>query len=90
MSGNAVYPADVIHHAQYVCKLDRIAWDVACADDIVNNAHWTELIQHIWSQKRDFDFPDKKSLTDILKPKTVLFHQCKNSSFIDRLRELKV
>lgn len=89
MSGNAVYPSDVLHRATYICKLNRIAWDVACAEDIIPQAHWTELIQHIWSQKRDFDFPDQKSVTDVLKPKTVLFHQCKNPSMIERLREMR-
>ena len=90
MSGNGVYPADVLHRSINICRLDKVAWDVSCAEDIVNQAHWTNLIQHIWRKERDFDFPDQESVKKVLKPSAVLFHQCKNSSFIDRLRERRL
>lgn len=90
MSGNAVYPVDVAEHSLEMKIPNKIAWDYAGRRDTVGKqkAHFTQLIQHEYRVHGEAPtFPTRDSLK-IIRPGTAIFHRCKDSSLIDRLREI--
>lgn len=92
MSGVAVYPADVANHSLAMMMPGPVAWDYAGRDDTVRRqkAHFTKLIQHEYRvHGKEPTFPDRESLS-IIKPETAVFHRCKVSDLVDRLREQKL
>lgn len=89
MSGVAVYPADISRFSLSMMVPDKIAWDYAGRHDTVgkNQAHFTKKIQHEYRIHGESPtFPTMESLS-VIKPETLVFHRCKDSSLIDRVRE---
>lgn len=64
----------------------QVAWDVQLAPEIMPRAHFTKLIQHEW---RPDPFLTPQSLSR-LNPESVIYHQVKDGSLIDRLMEERV
>lgn len=90
MSGNGVYPANVAQFSLDMAIPNKIAWDYAGRRDTVGKqkAHFTQLIQHEYRvDGAPCTFPDRQSLS-IIKPSTVIFHRCKDTTLTDRLREI--
>lgn len=99
MSGVGVYPAYVTAYTKRLpainpphgTKFKAVPWDQALAKDIVPNAAFTKLIQHVWNVEFGKPetiptFPDQESLK-LIGPETILFHRCKDFSLGNRLRE---
>lgn len=89
MSGIAVYPISVANYSLDMTIPGRIAWDYAGRKDTVGKgkAHFTDLIQHEYRVHGESPtFPTQESLS-IIKPRTAVFHRCKDTSLIERLRE---
>lgn len=84
MSGVGVYKQIDLHAPNYVLS-QSVAWDVTAASQIVPKAHWTRLIQHEWKPATFAAQEDVKRI----RPGAVIYHQCKDGSLIDRLRELR-
>jgi hypothetical protein len=76
MSGNGVYPDKAFNLAPMLMEARSSPFDVYAAKQIVNNCHFTKLIQH----ERGVD----PSLT-IVKRDTVLYHPDKVGALINRL-----
>jgi len=89
MSGNAIYPKNVMERAWNLIHADLAAFDVVGAEQIVGQAHWTKSIQHVWrkDQGRNFTFPDQASVDAMVSKEAVVFHQNKDGTLIERLRE---
>lgn len=89
MSGNAIYPKNVMERAFNIVHADLAAFDVVAAEQIVGQAHWTKLIQHVWKKEegRNFTFPDQGSVDAMVSKDAVVFHQNKDGTLIQRLRE---
>lgn len=84
MSGVGVYPARLSHHAGLAYQTVETAWDVTAAQQIVPQAHFTNLIQHQWKA------PSFESWADVekrIRPEAVIFHANKDGSLIQLLRE---
>lgn len=94
MSGIGVYPPMVVSYLTKIRLPDldqsNFAWDHFLASEIVPHTHFTRLIQNVYLTSKDPDisptFPTAESLS-ILDTQAVLFHRCKDSTLIDRLRE---
>ena len=83
MSGVGIYQNPLYLNAGEAYRAFDIAWDMAGKDQIVPNAHFTELIEHAWKH------PSFKSMDEVrsqISPKTILFHSSKDGSLIDLLR----
>jgi len=81
MNGVAIYPKSVVNYStRYFNQIDY-PFDVVASADVIYQMHDTKLIQHHWEQNH----PPYTSL-DVLKPETVLFHQCKDLSLLNLLR----
>lgn len=89
MSGNAIYGKNAMYLATNLVQADRAAFDVVGAEQIIGQAHWTKLIQHVWrtDEGRNFKFPDQASVDAMVSKEASLFHQNKDGSLIERLRE---
>jgi hypothetical protein len=89
MSGNAIYPKEVGDRAWNLLHADLAAFDVVAAEQIVGQAHWTKSIQHVWrkDEGRNFTFPDQASVDAMVSKEAVVFHQNKDGTLIERLRE---
>lgn len=89
MSGNAIYGKNAMYHAQYLVQADLAAFDVVAAEQIIGQAHWTTSIQHVWKKDegRNFTFPDQASVDAMVSKGALLFHQNKDGTLIERLRE---
>jgi hypothetical protein len=89
MSGNAIYPKNVMERAFNLIHADLAAFDVVGAEQIVGQAHWTKSIQHVWrkDEGRNFTFPDQVSVDSMVSKEALLFHQNKDGTLIERLRE---
>lgn len=83
MSGVAVYPADIAKWSSRMLLSSGIAFDMVGAEVTIYNMHRTELIHHVY-QAPPFD-----SVEDLkrINPNAVIFHQCKDSSLVERLEE---
>lgn len=87
MSGIGVYPEVVWDFFPNGIFPGKVAWDYWGRETIVPRAHFTDLIQHVYRINGiSPTFVDQASLAHIL-PKTAVYHRCKDSSLIDRLRE---
>lgn len=89
MTGIAVYPPDVASHSLAMAIPGKIAWDYAGRKETVDKgkAHFTDLIQHEYRIHGESPtFPTQESLS-VIKARTAVFHRCKDSTLIDRLRE---
>lgn len=93
MSGIGVYPPMVVAYFKRIFLGDLVreeAFDSFFASQIVPNAHFTTLIQNVWSTEPGKDvaptFPDADSL-GLIDSRAVLFHRCKNQSLFDRFTE---
>ena len=82
MSGVAVYRAIGRNAPDYVMAQNN-AWDVVAASQILPKAHFTGLIQHDWKAA---PFNSQEDIARI-RSGVVVYHQCKDGSLIDRLRE---
>ena len=89
MSGNAVYPKSIMERASNVIHADQAAFDVVAAEQIVGQAYWTKSIQHVWRKDggRNFTFPDQASVDAMVSKEAIVFHQNKDGTLIERLRE---
>lgn len=90
MTGIAVYseiakhiPKNQVIQYQFSYRKPQVAFDVQHREQTLPNAKLTALIQHEWKPE---PFADDASLSR-LNPETVIYHQCKDGSLIDRLRE---
>lgn len=95
MSGVAVYPSFVSQFTRGLVFLPNAKgpWDQLLAADFMQWVQFSPLIQNIWNRvpgdpSTAPTFPDQESLS-LLDPAAVLFHRCKDSSLINRLREKK-
>lgn len=86
MSGNAVYPADMFAHAGLALIANDIAFDVAAAQQIVPQAHFTKLIEHAWKHPT---FESWEQVEREVSKEAALYHSSKDGSLIVRLREKK-
>jgi hypothetical protein len=68
---------------------DLAAFDVVGAEQIIGQAYWTKSIQHVWrkDEGRNFTFPDQASVDAMVSKEAVMFHQNKDGTLIERLRE---
>lgn len=82
MSGVAVYYKTWLHAPSF-SAVDGTAWDVALSRVILPLYHRTQLIQHEWKPDSFKTAADLKRLRD----GAVIYHQCKDGSLIERLRE---
>lgn len=89
MTGNAIYGNNAMYLASNLVQADLAAFDVVAAEQIIGQAHWTDLIQHVWRKDnaRNFIFPDQASVDAMVDKKAVLFHQNKDGTLIERLKE---
>jgi len=86
MSGVGIYQNPVYNLAGEAYRASDVAWDMAAKDQIVPNAHFTNLIEHAWRHKT---FTDRHELTTQMRPEAVLFHSSKDGSLIRLLRDEK-
>jgi len=82
MTGIAVYGRDwrLLAPSLVTCP-DRDAWDTWAAPEVVPQCHFVELIQHIFRRHE----PGWNPSLEVLKAKTVLFHQDKRGKLIELL-----
>lgn len=90
VTGIGVYPPCVADHSMDMAIPGKIAWDYAGRRDTVGKqkAHLTTLIQHEYRVNgAEPTFTNADSLS-IIKPRTAVFHRCKDGTLLARLREL--
>lgn len=90
LAGVAVYPPNVTRYAPSAMFYAKsIPFDTAGGWRVLNEAHITPLIQHVWTFEPGTSnpptFPTTGSLSEI-SPDAVLFHRCKDSSLLDHLQ----
>jgi len=83
MSGVGIYQNPVYNLAGEAYRASDVAWDMASKDQIVPNAHFTQLIEHAW---RHPSFTNLSELTTQIRPEAVLFHASKDGSLINLLK----
>ena len=83
MSGIGVYPSDLARWTDKALQGGGTAFDMVLRDATVPNMHQTRLIHHVYKAE---SFPDQESLRRIQQG-AVIFHQNKDGSLVDRLRE---
>ena len=86
MSGVGVYENPIYLHAGEAYRAHDIAWDMAAKDQIVPNAHFTDLIEHAWKHP---SFTSHSELATQMGPNTVVFHSSKDGSLIDLLQGIE-
>ncbi len=86
MSGVGVYQNPIYLLAGEANRAADVAWDMAAKDQIVPNAHFTNLIEHAWKHPT---FNDPHELNSQISKDTVLFHSSKDGSLIKLLRQQK-
>lgn len=84
MSGVGVYPNPVYELAGEAYRAAEVAWDMAAKDQIVPNAHFTDLIEHAWKHP---EFTNLEELETQIDPNAVLFHASKDGSLIKLLQQ---
>lgn len=86
MTGNGMYSKDWRRVApSLVTCPDNNAWDVYCAPEVLPNAHFTPLIQHMF--KRHHQGWQVPSIS-VIDKRAVLFHQDKTGALIRMLDAL--
>ncbi len=83
MSGVGIYQNPIYMLAGEAYRAYDVAWDMASKDQVVPNAHFTNLIEHAW---RHPQFHDRSEIQTQISPETILFHSSKDGSLIDLLR----
>lgn len=86
MSGNAVYPADVMEHAGTLLLADNEAFDVVGADRVKGKMKVSKLILHRWKAPPFETLQDLEERIWQVKPGAVLFHADKTGSLYPLLR----
>lgn len=84
MSGIGVYHETWKHIPEFAC-ISEVAWDVALGAKILAKFYRTFLIQHDWKPESFKTAADLKRI----RPEALIYHQCKDGSLIDRLREAR-
>src|SRR6185312_6600956 len=84
MSGVGVYMNPLHEKAGEAYRAHDTAWDMAAREQIVPNAHFTDLIEHAWKHPT---FTSIDELSTQISDKTVLFHSSKDGSLIRLLRQ---
>jgi len=84
MSGVGVYMNPLHEKAGEAYRAHDTAWDMAAREQIVPNAHFTDLIEHAWKHPT---FTSINELSTQINDKTVLFHSSKDGSLIRLLRQ---
>lgn len=91
-SGVGVYPGRVVNYTDRLWQVHNTPWDVFFAEDFTPHTHHTKLIHdkffEVWDDPKSGSpvFPAQESLLKI-EPEAVLFHRCKDSTLMDRIRE---
>ena len=91
-SGVGVYPGRVVNYTDRLWEVHNTPWDVFFAEDFTPHTHHTKLIHdkffEVWDDPKSGSpvFPNVESLS-IIEPNAVLFHRCKDSSLLDRLKD---
>jgi hypothetical protein len=86
MTGNAIYPRDLPRYAPSVMFVSKTAWDVGGAEEIIPQAYFTDILQHVYESPR---FETMNSVNRTVRNGAVLFHQSKDGAMIQRLREIR-
>lgn len=97
-NGTAVYPANFPSMSPRAMICTDVAWDGLMQKDTIQNTHnAADLMCHVWGIKngaaRPFGgepahFPSEREVMAWVKPRAILFHRAKDTSLIERLREL--
>lgn len=86
INGVAVYPAAVCDYAPLALQAAECPWDLNAAEQILKNAHVTDLFQHIY--QIDGEPPTFPKNANRLNQSAALFHRCKDSSLISHLKQI--
>src|SRR6266436_3818535 len=86
INGVAVYPASVCDYAPLALQAAECPWDLNAAEQILKNAHVTDLFQHIY--QIEGEAPTFPRNADRLNQSSALFHRCKDSSLIAHLKQV--
>ena len=86
MSGVGIYPNPLHRYAGEAYRAFDTAWDMAGKDQIIAQAHFTNLIEHAWKHPK---FTNEGEIRSQIAPETILFHSSKDGSLIDLLRGRK-
>lgn len=89
MSGVAVYPPNMTHHAGDATISLDIAWDVQAARQILPKMFQSELILHRWKHPPFTSWEEVEQRIFAVRPKCALFHADKQGSLIPLLRYYK-
>jgi len=99
INGTAVYPANVKTYIHEALANWKAAWDVAMQPVTCKLTHpGNRIMTHCgavvggcckWGNGPPNNFPDQKTVDQLIKPEIVFFHPSKNGSLIGRLRERK-
>lgn len=85
MSGVAAYPGNAPSLAPLLVTCRKVAFDVNGSSQVLPKLTSTALIQHEWKPPTFATAGDLSRVRDGV----VIYHQCKDSSLIARLRELR-
>lgn len=86
MSGNGIYPQDtpalaptIVMHTNWVTegREYELAFDIAGANEVLPQAHFTNLIQHVFRHK---GFKTRAEFDALIDPNAVVFHSNKDGS----------
>lgn len=97
LNGVAVYPPNLHEYSTaMMIPPEGLAWDVAGANGVVQNARHTSLIMNVWEIDGGNkivrsggivpSFPDQKVVEAVVDFEAALFHRCKDGSLVDQLR----
>jgi len=98
INGVAIYPANTPDILKKGMQCTNSAWDSVSKQEMIPYAHdASHLMQHAWGlvngrftpQHGDPPVFKSKDLLSQLLPTAVLFHRCKGTSLIERLREVR-
>lgn len=83
MTGNGVYGVGWRNVAPRLAEEVDDPWDVYAGDQVWQHCRIAPMIQHCWTRQSGHGIND----LGVVKPGTVLFHQCKSGSLIRLLYE---
>lgn len=98
LNGVAIYPPNPHEYSSgMMIPPEGVAWDVAGSDGCIQNARHSSLIMNVWEADSGFKpvtsggtpptFPNQTAVDALVDFDAALFHRCKDSTLIDRLRE---
>ncbi len=91
MSGNGIYPQDtpalaptIVMHTNWITegREYELAFDIAGAREVLSQAHFTNLIQHVFRHK---GFKSRAEFDALIDPNAVVFHSNKDGSIYQYL-----